>query len=191
MRTAIGGLFACMALCACVSPQVHQDSFTDIDFSRFKTIAYSVDAKRAEYADKDEGYGSETVSLFETLLGKRFELMGYRVVRVEDEPDVAVDIHVLAVKPGSGAARFFVGFGAGRAVFTFSAAFRSDGKTVAGFDGGDSYTGMELDRGAFQDKTQIQVHAAASAASQIQTFMLNGGKFPKTVKAKPRNPQSS
>ena len=172
-----------VALCAitsgCVSPAVHKESFATVDFAHFHSVAYSVhDAPTTEYSDGDKGYGKDAIQLFETLLGQRLAKIGYTVVSADANPDLAIDVTVTAAKPGSAAARFWVGFGAGRAVFTFTAKFTADAKTIAAFDGGQSHIGLEPGK-AFANEQEIQTFAAMESVNQIEKFMKNGGRFPK------------
>lgn len=181
---------ALVALCAiasgCVSPAVHKDSFATVDFTRFHSVAYVVhDTPSTEYADGDKGYGKDAIQLFETLLGQRLAKIGYTVVNADANPDLAIDVAVNAAKPGSAAARFWVGFGAGRAVFTFTANFTADSKAVAAFDGGQSHIGMEPGK-AFANEQEIQTFAAMESVKQVEIFIKNGGRFPPTPQAAPR-----
>lgn len=180
--------FLCL-IAGCVTPQRHADSFAGVDFSRYKTISYQVTTTpTTEYGDNDEGYGKQTVDLFRILLGQTLQNMGYQVV--ESGAELRLDIEVSAVKPGNSAARFWVGFGAGRAVLIYSAAFLDQDRKVAGFNGGESYIGIEPGRG-FASSDDIKTFAATAASKQVKTFMLNGGRFPESKKAAPTNPTRS
>jgi hypothetical protein len=187
MRTAVIVALSIL-LTGCVSPTRHDDSFSSIDFSRYKSIAYTVTTTPdTEYGDNDSGYGQQTIDLFRTLLGQRLEGMSYDVVPAN--ADLNLDIVVNAVKPGSGAARFWVGFGAGRAVLTYTATFTDRDRKIAGFDGGESYTGMEIGK-SFAGLDEIKTFAALAGAKQVETFMLNGGRFPDDKRKKAGNPNS-
>jgi hypothetical protein len=166
-----------ISLSACVTPEVTQKPAGNIDFTRFKTVAYKVHANPDTEYGSDKQYATSTISLLDTLVGKKLAAMGYAVVASETKPDLTLDLSVTAVKEGSGAARFWVGFGAGRAVLLFDAAFTdSKGAPLAGFQGGRSYTGMEFGK-AFAGKDDISIMAATRSVDQIEEFMKNGGTF--------------
>lgn len=177
-------LMALFMMAGCVSPKPHEDSFSSIDFSRYRTVSYVVQTTDAtEVASDDQGYARETVELFRVLVGQTLQRMGYTIV--ESGADLDLAINVTAAKPGSGAARFWVGFGAGRAVLTYSASFTEQGRKIAGFDGGEAYTGMEFSRG-FASDDEIKSFAAVAGAKQVEVFMRNGGRFPAKPQPKPR-----
>lgn len=168
-----------LLLSGCVTPKVIQQPAQKIDFSAFKTVSYSV--RPSEYAQYGAGeeaitYAKETIANLDALLGSRLKLMGYQVVDVGSTADLAIQVEVTAAKPGDAATRFFVGFGAGRAVTTFTASFKTpDGKTIGSFEGGRSYTGMELNTDPFAKGDNISLMAATRSVEQIRDFMLNGG----------------
>jgi hypothetical protein len=169
-----------LLISGCVTPQVVQQPKKQIDFANFKSVMYRVHySERTEFGPKpeDQKYGHETVDLIGVLLGNKLKHLGYQVA--EQTPDLVIDVDVTAVKPGNGAARFWIGFGAGRAVTTFNASFTdSAGAKFAAFDGGRSYTGMEMNVAAFPGKDQLSMLAATRSVDQIAQFMQNGGKFP-------------
>jgi hypothetical protein len=131
-----------------------------------------------EYSAEGREHGAETIELFCTLLEHRLTKNGYTVVEASTNPSLAIDVHVTSATLGSAAARFFVGFGAGRALFEFDATFTEGDRRIAGFSGGQSYTGIELKGKSFATETEIQTVAALEAVNQIETFMKNGGRFP-------------
>lgn len=189
MRIALPVVCFLYLIAGCVSPQRHADSFATVDFSRYKTVSYSVvTTPTTEYGENDKGYGKQTVDLFRILLGQTLQNMGYQVV--ESGAELHLDLQVTAVKPGSGAARFWVGFGAGRAVLTYSAEFFEQDRKLAGFSGGESYIGIEPGRG-FASIDEIKTFAATTASKQVETFMLNGGRFPESKAKTPTNPTRS
>lgn len=161
----------------CVTPKVTQHSIEQVDFARFHTATYRVhDTPTTEYGS-DANYAKETMALFDTLVGEKLTALGYTAPPAGSSPDLTIDVAVSALKEGSGAARFWVGFGAGRAIFLFDASFiDSAGKKVASFEGGRSYTGMEFGH-AFAGKDDIRIMAATRGVSQIEQFMRNGGSF--------------
>lgn len=169
--------------CGCVTPKAHEDSLGNIDFSKYKTVAYKVhDLPSTEYGG-DKSYGTGVIDIFDTLLGKKLASMGFQVVQPGAAADLSLDVAVKAAKPGSGAARVWVGFGAGRAITTFDAVFSDSTRKIASFDGGQSYTGMEFGK-SFASKEDIQLWAAVEAVRQVERFIKGGGKFPE----KPRPP---
>jgi hypothetical protein len=164
-------------LAGCVTPTVTQRPALDIDFARFKTVAYKVHVTPTTEYGSDMKYANDTISLVDTLLGRKITELGYVLPAADARPDLAIDVAISAVKQGSAAARVLVGFGAGRAVLMFDASFEdSRGSRLASFQGGRSYTGMEFGQG-FAGNDQIQTLAATRAVSQIEEFMRNGGTF--------------
>jgi len=176
-------IIAALVLSGCVTPTVTKKTTESINFSQFKTVSYRVHASpTTEYGDDEEAhkYGADTISLFDSLLSSRLTRMGYRIVPQPESADLNVDVTVNTVKPGSRAARMWIGFGAGRAVTLFDASFTNpQGGVVASFEGGRSYTGMELNVSPWAGKSDISASAATRCVDQIETFMVNGGSFPK------------
>jgi hypothetical protein len=149
-------------------------------------VAYTVHVNADTEYGSDMKYAKDTVSLLDTLVGKKLVDMGYAVAAAGVKPDLTLDISVTAVKQGSGAARFWVGFGAGRAVLLFDATFTdTQGAPLARFDGGRSYTGMEIGK-QFASNDDISIMAATRSVSQIEEFMRNGGAFPDPKGESPR-----
>jgi hypothetical protein len=180
MRTIV--VLAAMLLSGCVTPAVTQYPAQHVDFSQFEAVTYKVHASEAvEYGDGEVGlkYGRGTIALIDSLLSAQLIQMGHKVVAQAEDHDLEIDINVTAAKPGSAAARFWVGFGAGRAVTLFDAKFtRPNGAVLASFQGGRSYTGMEWNVSPFAGKSDISASAATRCVDQIETFMANGGDFP-------------
>lgn len=169
-------------MCGCVTPAVTQRPTQRVEFATFKTVAYHVRPSPAvEYGsgDEDMKYARETIDLLDSLLANKLKHMGYGIADATQTPDLVIDVSVTAIKPGSGAARFWVGFGAGRAVLTFDATFTDAHSTkVAAFQGGRSYTGMEMNVPAFPSHETLGLLAATRSVDQIATFIENGGSFP-------------
>lgn len=182
-------IISLMLLSGCVTPAVTQHPVHRIDFSQFGAVAYKVHASEAvEYGDGEIGlkYGHDTIALIDSLLSARLTQMGHKVVAQTDNHDLEIDINVTAAKPGSAAARFWVGFGAGRAVTLFDAKFtRTSGAALASFQGGRSFTGMEWNVSPFAGKSDISASAATRCVDQIETFMANGGDFPTSKDTSP------
>lgn len=166
------------ALGGCVTPQVTTQklagSSLTTDFGLYRTATYAL--VRDPRAEIQPGFGDEEIGLFDTLLRKKLISMGYTLIN-DDAPDFHLTITILAAKQGNAAARFLVGFGAGRGVFTFDAKFTDAAKKeIASFVGGQAYTGFEGGAGLSSADT-IMATATSSAVSQIERFMRNGGKF--------------
>lgn len=164
-----------LLVAGCVTPQVIEPPVSGTDFRQYKTIRYTIrDLPTTEYGSGDPGrkYGRETIALFDALLAKKLEAMGYTIS--QDDAELNLDVVVLAAKPGSAAARFWVGFGAGRAVFLFNADFKDrEGRSLGAFQGGRSHTGMEFGQ-SFASLEEIQSFAATRAAAQVEEFMRSG-----------------
>lgn len=171
-------LICALGLSACVTPQVTTQRLAGAtaaaDFTRYRDIHFVIG--RSDRAEITSGFGDEEISLFETLLQRKLAAMGYNVVD-SNVAELNLIVTVLAAKPGNAAARFLVGFGAGRGVFTFDAKFQDDmQREIASFTGGQAYTGLEFGAGLSGEDT-IMTAASTSAVSQIEKFMRNGGKF--------------
>jgi len=173
---------AAVLVAGCVTPAATHQSTGRVDFTQFRTVAYSVHPMPATEYGEDHTYGDETIDLFHTLLGKKLKAMGYELAQAGAPSDLSIDIAVSAAKPGSAATRFWVGFGAGRALLLFDATFtNAAGANLASFQGGRSHTGMEFNE-SFANKDQIQTFAALASVDQIERFMTNGGAFPEKKK---------
>lgn len=174
-------LLLALVLAGCVTPKVTERSVHTIRFGDYKTIHCTVKASPSiEIGGDERGYAREVTDLFSALVAARLQAIGYKVV--ESDADLTLNIFVTAAKPGSAATRFWVGFGAGRAIFTFDAAFTdAQGAALGSFAGGRSHTGMEFGQ-AFASKTEIESFAATRAADQVEIFIRNNGVFPEFKK---------
>jgi Domain of unknown function (DUF4410) len=165
----------------CITTTVTQQAAKDIQFSGYKTASYAVHTIPTTEFGSDQKFSDGEIDLFDTLLGKKLVAMGYTKPADGQNADFNVDIAITESKEGSGATRFWIGMGAGRAVWRLTPllTFKSvDGRTIAGFQGGRSYTGMEIGH-SFSGKEEIQVSAATRAVSQVEEFIQNNGSFPK------------
>ena len=172
-----------IACASCIVPQVTQRPGAPVSFADFKTAAYSVHATPATEYGSDRRFSEEEISLFDALLGRKLESMGYAKPDASATPDLKIDIAITESKEGSAGARFWIGMGAGRAVFTFDATFvDSSGRTIAAFQGGRSYTGMEFGK-AFADAEDIKTSAATRATAQVEEFIRNNGSLPQSSPA--------
>jgi hypothetical protein len=183
-----------LALCAltlsiagCVTPKVVDRPASNVDFHQFKTVRYTVHPlPNTEYgSDKEDlAYAQQTIALTDSLLSKKLESMGYSLAKEGGAADLQLDVAVTACKPGSAATRFWVGFGAGRALYEFEASFANrDGQPLGKFQGGRSYTGMEFGK-SFSSRDEISTFAATRAVEQIQEFMASGASLPGQEKKK-------
>jgi len=182
----LAGALFCVA--GCVTPHVTESPVRKVDFSAYKSVHLTVERIHAQIGANDGGYAEELTSLFELLLQRRLKSLGYLVV--PESGELQLDVAITAVKPGSAAARFWVGFGAGRAVFTYDAKFLDSGGAALGnFSGGRSHTGMEIGE-SFADKDQILTLAATRAVSQIEQFIQNDGQLPEIKRPVVVNPNA-
>ncbi len=180
LLTSLSILLIAIAGCA-VTPKVVQKPTTQTDFKQFKSVHYNVHAlPNTEYgsSEEDKTYARQTIDLTDSLLSKKLTSMGYTIVNEEDAADLSLDVAVTVCKPGSAATRFWIGFGAGKALYEFDASFTDrQGQSVGKFHGGRAYTGMEFGK-AFSSRDEISTFAATRAVEQIQDFITNGGTFP-------------
>lgn len=177
----------CMALllCAiggCVAARVDEAPSASFAYADFKSIYYDVHVTpQTEIGDGADGrqYADHATELFKTLLGLKLKEMGYSLAAEPAQADLRVDVPITEAKPGSGAARFWIGMGVGRAVFTFSAIFTAkDARHLGAFQGGRSYTGMEMNQGIFPGRDEIATRAATRGVEQIEQYLRGGGHFP-------------
>jgi len=168
-RVALG-----VTLASCVTARVVEKPANPINFTQFRTVSYSVRASpQTEYTSDDEEFGGDTIALFEAMLGQKLRGLGYQVV--EGSADFSIDVDVKAAKSGNAAARFLVGFGAGRAVLLWDAVFSdTEGKRLAVLEGGRSHTGMEFGE-SFANDDQIQAIAVTASIRQIEDFIKHDG----------------
>jgi hypothetical protein len=177
----LGALLITIALTGCVTAQVAQAPSAPFVYTDFKSVSYDVHmTAQTEVADdaEDRQYAENATELFRSLLGVKLKELGYVVTPDATQADLRIDVPITEVKPGSGAARFWVGMGAGRAVFTFSANFTTrDGRRLGAFEGGRSYTGMELNQSAFPSHDELATRAAVRSVEQVEQYLRGGGGF--------------
>jgi hypothetical protein len=173
-----------IALTSCVSPKVIETPSVPVDFSQFETVSYTIEYDPNTSRDRD--FGKSTVALFDAMLRIKLRAMGYRVVDLPAFSNFSIDVIIKAVTPGNAALRFFIGFGAGRAILLFDAHLvNAAGDRIASFEGGRSHTGMEFGEG-FAGKDQIQAIAVTKSVKQIHDFFENNGAFSYTRSRWPR-----
>jgi hypothetical protein len=102
---------------ACVSTVSYKPTTEKaIDFKKYKKI------KVAIQDNVNTSYSLEGMPMFEGLLKGKLQSMGYHVV--DNDENMLLEIRITEFKTGNAAARFFVGFGAGRSLFTYVANFK-------------------------------------------------------------------
>lgn len=166
---------------SCVVPQmVETPSSGAQDFTQFKRVSYVIrDTAETEYGS-DRNYDKATLTLFDAMLGSKLRSMGFEVVDAK-QAQFSIDVIVTAVKQGNAALRFFIGFGAGRAVLTYRAQFTdAAANTLGAFDGGRSHLGTEFGE-SFADADQIQAIAVSKSVQQIEEFIKNNGSLTEKV----------
>lgn len=163
---------------SCVVPQMVETPGpgVQVDFTKLKTVSYVVrDTPETEYGS-DRSYDKSTLTLFDAMLGAKLRAMGLEVVDPK-QAQFSIDVIITAVKQGNAALRFWVGFGAGRAVLTYRAQFtNAAGDRLGAFDGGRSHTGGEFGE-SFADADQIQAIAVSKSVQQIEEFIKNNGSL--------------
>jgi len=153
-------------LVGCVPPKATRAPDASTDFSAFRTVSYVVRVvPSTEYSSGDPEYATVTLDGLRRQLGERLEMLSYKVV--PENGELAIDVLVKAVKPGSATARFLIGFGAGRASLTFNATYTdATGKVLGAFAGGSiAYTQMA------ETKDDIRHALVADCAFQLTDFM--------------------
>ena len=121
-------------------------------------------------------YAIEAKPLFNGLLEGSLQSLGYSLV--ETNPQMILEVNLTEFERGSRSARFWVGFGAGKAVVRYTAQFKdSEGKLLAELQGGKAYSGMEFsDNAIFKSDESIRMGMISKSVSQISDFIRNNGK---------------
>lgn len=174
----------CIAVAGCVVPTVTQKAAPGVNFKAFRTVSYSVQAASDIEIEQDRKFSDLEIALLGAELDRRLHVMGYEIAGSCATADFCLNVAVTESKEGAPAARFLIGFGAGRAVLKFDAAFtNSRGQTIAAFKGGRSLTGMAPGE-IFAGTDDIQGAAVSRATQQISEFILNDGDIPDPRTAK-------
>jgi len=162
-------MFLIVFTMSCVSTRSYKATDEPIEFKKYKKI------KLAIQDDVNTLYSSEGIPMFEGLLKGKLISLGFQIVDVDE--DMALDIKITGFKPGNAAARFFIGFGAGRAVFTYVANFKEkNGQFLTTLEGGKSYHGMELvDNPLYKTDEELRMGMIEQAVIQIADFIKNKG----------------
>ena len=162
-------IFLVMSIMSCVSTRSYKAVEGPIEFQNYKKI------KLAIQDDVNTPYSTEGLPMFEGLLKGKLKSLGFQNVDIDE--DIVIEINITAFKPGSAAARFFVGFGAGRAVFIYTANFKeNNGKLLTTLEGGKSYHGMEFaDNPLYKTDEELRMGMIQQAVIQIGDFIKNKG----------------
>ena len=158
-------------LSGCVTPVVIKPVSGPVDFKAFRTVKLEVkDSVKSAYSE-------DGIPMLEGLIQGKLKSLGYSLV--EGGEDMSIEMNVMDFTPGSGAARFFIGFGAGRALLVYRAKFLAkDGSLITEFEGGKSYHGMELaDNPLYKTDEEIKLGMIQQAAIQVGQFIQNNGRL--------------
>jgi hypothetical protein len=164
-------LFSIIFLSACVTPKVSKPTEEAIDLKQYKKVKLIV------IDDVKTPYSIEGMPMFEGLLKGKLQSLGYSMA--DQEEDMLLEVRVTGFKPGSAAVRFLVGFGAGRAILTYTASFMDrSGKLLGTLDGGKSYHGMEIaDNPLYKTEEEIRMGMIQLSVIQIGEFIKNNGRL--------------
>ncbi len=162
-----------MLVSGCVTPQVVSPPKTNVDFRQYKTV------KLVMIDEVKTPYSQEGLPMFEGFLKGRLQYLGYSVG--DADGDMTLEVRILSFSPGNTAARWLVGFGAGRAVLTYRASFRDrSGALITELEGGKAFHGMELnlpDNPLFKTDEDIRLGMIQEAALQVGRFIRNNGEL--------------
>ena len=154
----------------CVTQQATKLPNTGVDLHRFHKV------KLVVTDSANNAYAKEGVPMFEGLLKGRLQSLGYTLV--EADPEMVVSVTVSRFDPGDRALRTLIGFGAGRAILTYTAQFQDPtGKLLAELEGGKAYHGLELvDNPTFKSDESTRMGLIAYSVSQIGEFIQTNGR---------------
>jgi len=158
------------ALAGCVNPEATKPAAAGVNLRQFQKVKLVVtNSVQSVYAIK-------AMPEFKGLLQGRLQSCGYTLV--DADPELVVDVHVQQFDPGSRSTRFWVGFGAGRAVLKFTARFSDPtGKLLAELQGGKSFNGMEFNENAvWKSDEGIRMGMITHSVSQIGEFIEHNGQ---------------
>jgi len=158
-------------LSGCVTPTVIRPASDSVNFKAYKSVKLEVtDWVKSPYSE-------DGIPMLDGLLRGKLRSLGYTLVDSGD--DMTIEVNVTDFTEGSAAARFFVGFGAGRAVLIYRAKFLDQtGSVIAEFEGGKSYHGMELaDNPLYKSEEEIKLGMIQQAAIQLGQFIQSNGRF--------------
>lgn len=164
-------IFSIIFLSGCVTPKVSKPAEEPIDFKQYKKVKLTL------IDDVKTPYSIEGMPMFEGLLKGKLQSHGYSMA--DQEEDMLLEVRVTGFKPGSAAVRFLVGFGAGRAILTYTAVFKDrSGKVLGTLDGGKSYHGMEIaDNPLYKTEEEIRMGMIQLSVIQIGEFIKKNGRL--------------
>jgi len=158
-------------LFACVTPKITKPPEKPIDFKQYKKV------KLVVFDEVKTSYSIEGMPMFEGLLKGKLQSLGYSIV--EQDEDMLVETRITDFTPGSAALRFWVCFGAGKAVLTDIASFKDrSGRLLTTLDGGKSYHGLEItDNPFYKTEEEIRMGMIQLSVIQIGQFIKNNGRL--------------
>lgn len=160
-----------IALSGCVTPTVIRPASDSVNFKAYKSVKLEVkDWVKSPYSE-------DGIPMLDGLLRGKLKSLGYALV--DSGEDMTVEVNVTDFTEGSAAARFFIGFGSGRALLVYRAKFMDNtGSVIAEFEGGKSYHGMELaDNPLYKSDEEIKLGMIQQAAIQFGQFIQSNGRF--------------
>lgn len=160
-----------VALSGCVTPTVIRPAADSVNFRAYKTVKLEIkDWVKSPYSE-------DGIPMLDGLLRGKLRSLGYTLV--DSSEDMTVEVNVSEFSPGSAAARFFLGFGAGKALLVYRAKFMdSSGSVIAEYEGGKSYHGMELsDNPLYKSEEEIKLGMIQQAAIQLGQFIQSNGRL--------------
>jgi hypothetical protein len=164
-------IFSIIFLSACVTPKITKPPEEPIDFKQYKKV------KLVVFDEVKTPYSIEGMPMFEGLLKGKLQSLGYSMV--EQDEDMLLETRITDFKPGSAALRFWVSFGAGKAVLIYIASFKDrSGKLLTTLDGGKSYHGLEItDNPLYKTEEEIRMGMIQLSVIQIGQFIKNNGRL--------------
>src|SRR5262245_48373985 len=159
-----------VVLAGCVTPEATKSPASNVNLREFQQLKLSV--TNSVFTQ----YAIESKQQFEGLLRGTLQSLGYSLV--DTNPQITLDVDVIELEPGSRGTRFWVGFGAGKAIMRYTAQFKDpDGKLLAELKGGKAYSGSEFsDNAIFKSDESIRMGMISKSVSQISEFIRNNGK---------------
>ena len=156
------------------TPTVVKPPTGAVDFKRYKTVKLVM----TDWVNTP--YSKGGIPMFKGLLQGTLQSLGYSSVNRDE--NMRIEVRVTEFKPGSAAARFIIGFGAGRSLLTYTASFKDkSGTLITELEGGKSYHGMELsDNPLFYTEEKVKMGMIQEAVSQIAQFIQNNGQLEET-----------
>ncbi|HEX5219999.1 MAG TPA: DUF4410 domain-containing protein [Verrucomicrobiae bacterium] len=159
-----------LVLAGCVTPEATKRPADGVNLRQFQQLKLTV--TNSVFTQ----YAIESKPQFEGLLRGTLQSLGYSLV--DTNAQIILDVDVIELEPGSRGTRFWVGFGAGKAIMRYTARFKNpDGKLLAELKGGKAYSGSELnDNAVFKSDESIRLGMISKSVSQISEFIRNNGK---------------